>query len=181
MANTYDNQIRRLNKRLETVASSLGTTSFLYSRMKNIISSSLPRNAFTLTNGRIAIKRDKNLNLNQQALDFIETNFNKPANKLAAAKKLVRETGKALGRKIKTYSDYKKLAAEMNDISQRVSECLDWLYNFKADPKAKALSDELKGKQKSYAYLFDWVERVNQYLATKGAANQPAPPKNPFD
>lgn len=150
MANSLDNQIRRLNKRLETVAATLGKGSSLYGTMKKIIHFAFvhnpkKRNAVKLGNGKIAISRGKDTGITQKMLDWIEAEFNKHS--LSAEKKKLRDFAKQVGLgQVKTYSQYKKIANFVHDLGDRIQQIFDWIYAHRNDPVVISKGDDFQRK-----------------------------------
>lgn len=150
MANSLDNQIRRLNKRLETVAATLGKGSSLYGTMKKIVHFGLMHvpnkgKAINRGNGKIAINRGKNTGITQQMLDYIEAEFNKHT--LAAEKKKLRDFAKKVGLgQVRTYAQYKKVANFVHDLSDRIDQIFDWIYKHRNDPVVISKADDFKLK-----------------------------------
>lgn len=181
MANSLDNQIRRLNKRLETVAATLGKGSSLYGTMKKIVQLGLMRTpnkskAIKRGNGKIAINRGKGTGISQQMLDWIEAEFNKHS--LSAEKKKLREFAKQVGLgQVRTYAQYKKVANFVHDLSDRIQQIFDWIYAHRNDPVVVAKEDDFKRKitkrdnLTTYNAVIDFEKFISNY---KGFANSTA-------
>lgn len=182
MANSLDNQIRRLNKRLETVAATLGVGSSLYGTMKRILHLGLiksgSKNKLNRSHGKIAINRGKNTGITKQMLDWIEGEFNKHS--LTAEKQKLRKFAKDIGLgKVKSYSQYKKIAEFVHDLSNRVDEIFDWIYKHRNDPVVISKADDFKRKiakrdnLTTYNAVVDFEKFISNY---QGHANA-----SPFD
>lgn len=169
MANTpkaSDTQLRRINKRLEGIVSSLGTNNKLYNDIKNYIMSLYPGKSknYTRQGGKIALKRGKASNITPADADAIENYLNN--HKLTAYKKEIRKFAKDTGRRAKTIAEYKSLAREMFDISNEYDEALQYLYHFRTKPGYNKLMGELshKGKKLSYAELKANLDKINKFV-----------------
>ena len=134
MAYSIDNHIRRLNKRLEDVQSSIGIGSNYYSSMKRAIQVVLRSNKLIKRDhGKIAIKRSKNTPITKEQLDRIEEMFNRTS--LVKEKRKVREFAKkAFGEKVKTIKRYREISRYLHDMSARIDEIFDWFYAHRNDP-----------------------------------------------
>lgn len=181
MANPLDNQIRRLNKRLETVAATLGKGSSLYGTMKRILHIAFINNpnkskAIKRGNGKIAINRGKGTGITQQMLDWIEAEFNKHS--LSAEKKKLRDFAKKVGLgQVRTYAQYKKIANFVHDLSDRVQQIFDWIYAHRNDPVVISKGDDFKAKiakrdnLTTYNAVVDFEKFISNY---RGFANSTA-------
>lgn len=181
MANPLDNQIRRLNKRLETVAATLGKGSSLYGTMKRILhmgflNNPKKRNATKIGNGKIAINRGKDTGITKQMLDWIEAEFNKHS--LTAEKKKLRDFAKKLKLgQVRTYAQYKKVANFVHDLGDRIQQIFDWVYKHRNDPVVIAKSDDFQRKiakkdnLTTYNAVIDFEKFISNY---KGFANSTA-------
>lgn len=169
MANTpkaSDTQLRRINKRLEGIVSSLGTNNKLYNDIKNFIMTLYPGRSknYTRQGGKIALKRGKTSNITPADADAIENYLNR--HKLTDYKKEIRKFAKDTGRKAKTIAQYKSLAREMFDLSNEYDDTLQYLYHFHTKPGYNKLMSELshKGKKLSYAEIKANLDKINKFL-----------------
>lgn len=142
MAYSIDNHIRRLNKRLEDVQSSIGVGSNYYSSMKRAITLIIKnKKLIKRENGKIAIKRSKNSGITKDQLDRIEEMFNRTS--LVKEKRKIREFAKkAYGEKVKGVRRYKEIARYLHDMSARIDEIFDWFYAHRNDPVCEQKREE---------------------------------------
>lgn len=161
-----DNMIKKINRRLQTAESTLGTGSTLYSRYKAVISRNIAP-AFIKMDaaGRISISRSKNIKgLGSKdittALNNIYDHMQK--NRVTAEKAELRKFAKEMNyhKKSKfTVKDYRELSNTKRDLSDEYQEALDYLYEHSSSDEAKAaiaLAGQ-KGK-KTYAELKSIIE-----------------------
>lgn len=161
-----DNMIKKINRRLQTAESTLGTGSALYSRYKAVISRNIAP-AFIKMDaaGRISISRSKNIKgLGSKdittALNNIFDHMQK--NRVTTEKAELRKFAKEMNypKKSKfTVKDYRELSNTKRDLSDEYQEALDYLYEHSSSDEAQAaiaLAGQ-KGK-KTYSELKHIIE-----------------------
>ena len=173
-----DNQIRRINKRLEGIASSIGTTNKLYNDITNLIMSmnlGTSKKNYIRQNGKIALKRGKTSTLTLAAATAIETYIN--THKLTDYKKEIRKYAKETGRTAKTVHDYKSLAKEMYDLGTDYDEALQYLYHLRTKPGYSKLMAELKhkGRVLSYGEMKTNLDKIENFISGNGGRQVVSP------
>lgn len=177
MAYSIDNHIRRLNKRLEDVQSSIGISSNYYSAMKKAITLVIRNNKLIKReHGKIAIKRSKNTPITKEQLDRIEEMFNRSS--LVKEKRKIREFAKkAYGEKIKGVKRYREIARYLHDMSERIREIFDWFYAHRNDPVCVQKQEEFDRsiRTRDYYNFHKAIEDAQNFIDNyRGHANASA-------
>lgn len=171
-----DNQINRINKRLESVRINLGFTTELYGRLSSIVANALgdtglikiERGATQIRRGKSVVNRDPDeLAYIVRRLNDIESALR--VNSLAAERKKLRAAAKELEYKPKgkwTRKDYQNVDRMLKNAQSSLENSLDYLYTYAVgSPEYAQAMDimHIEGRRKTYDELDTVIELAEKH------------------
>lgn len=170
-----DNEINRINKRIERVAKQLGTTSSLYQKLAATAKRLLGRDNLTTKGAYKQIKRTSAQDAIPQAnIDALSRyiDIHSIEDEKKYLKQHIRERQAATGAKIKNPSkkEVKEMAGLLIQLKTDAKDAIDYLYTDKQSPEWKRAEPILAitGRQNTYEELAFFVDLAEEMATRKG-------------